>query len=138
MMLETIHSMIENDASFAFETTLSEKIWGSVLRQAAKQGYKVSIYFLYLESVKENLKRIKDRTRSGGHHVPDETVKRRYPKAIENFWKIYRPLTESWFIFNNSGKKPKLIHSKESFESLKLIEQNKFQTAFLLKAKGRR
>lgn len=137
IMLEAINESIAQGLNFAFETTLSGKTWTGVIREAKAQGYQITIYYLFLDRVQDNLKRIKHRTKIGGHNVPHETVKRRYPKSIVNFWNLYRPSSDNWFIFNNSGKKPKQVHSKESFGCLSTEKQAKFEHLFLSKAKER-
>lgn len=72
----------------------------------------------------------------GGHPIPRDSVIRRHPRCFNNFWNLYRPLTTNWHIFDNSGRKPKLIQSKALFEVLPEIEQNKFLSQFLKDASG--
>ena len=38
----------------------------------------------------------------GGHHVPEETIRRRYEAGLKNFFRIYRPLAASWRFYDNS------------------------------------
>ena len=91
----------------------------------------VTIYFLYLDSVKENLKRIQKRVKMGGHPISKESVLRRHPRCFNNFWNLYRPLNADWYILDNSGKKPKTIQSKAVFENLPEKAQKRFVDQFL-------
>ncbi len=136
VMLNAIHDLLKKGENFSFESTLSGKTWVTLLKQAKAQGYEIQIYFLFLDNVKDNLKRIRERVSRGGHHVPEDAVRRRYPKSLENFWTIYRPLCDEWFIFNNSGKKPKLIQSLQSYNELTSVVQSEFAISFLAKASG--
>ncbi len=56
------------------KTTLSGRTWLAILQDAIDQGYRVTIYYLYLNSVKKNLQRIKKRVQLGGHPIPTEAV----------------------------------------------------------------
>lgn len=78
-----------------------------------------------------NLQRIKKRVQLGGHSIPPEAVHRRHPRCFCNFWELYRPLCTDWYIFDNSGKKPHSIVSKNSFETLGPKSQEKFISSFL-------
>lgn len=131
LMLQSINDLVNDRKSFAFESTLSGKTWVGFLKKAIDAGYKVRIYFIYLERVSENIKRVKLRVQQGGHSVPVEAIRRRFPKAFNNFWHLYRPLANEWFIFNNSNAKPKLIHSNKSFEALDGEAQKQFIEKFL-------
>ena len=44
--------------------------------------------------------------------MPSEDVKRRFERSIVNFFKIYRPLLDTWLLFDNSEREPKLIAKK--------------------------
>lgn len=131
VMLTAIKEGINKGTSMAFESTLSGKTWFPILKRAQSAGYEISIYFISLDSVQENIRRIKRRVSEGGHFVPSETVRRRYPKTFSNFWKVYRPICTHWFIFDNSGRRPKLVHSAESFAELATAQQAEFEKRFL-------
>jgi predicted ABC-type ATPase len=131
VLITEVKSLITRGESFAFESTLSGKTWLTVLREAIQQDYQITIYFLYLQSVKKNLQRIKRRVLLGGHPIPTDAVHRRHPRCFENFWNLYRPLCTDWYIFDNSGKKPKPIQNKREFEALGVEKQTQFSSSFL-------
>lgn len=135
VMLSTVKKALTDAEAFAFESTLSGKSWLPLLREAQKSGYSITIYFIYLKDVRLNLKRIQARVKSGGHHVPAETVRRRFPRCFENFWNEYRPLCKDWFVFENSGRAPEMRMSKARFETLSAEEKGLFQEQFLSYAK---
>lgn len=131
VMLTSIAEALQENASFSFESTLSGKNWINTLKNSKQSGYKIAIYFVYVEKVSINLQRIRQRVKEGGHSIPKETVLRRFPRSFENFWKVYRPLCDSWFIFDNSRTRPKKTQSKDSFEQLPREAQLKFEKNFL-------
>src|SRR6202521_65363 len=55
------------------------------------------------------LRRIAARVRQGGHDVPRADVVRRFSRGWENFQRIYRPLADSWAVYDNSGRAPRLL-----------------------------
>jgi predicted ABC-type ATPase len=133
-LIQEVKALINKGESFSFESTLSGKTWATILKDAQSQGYNITIYFLFLKSVKINLMRIKQRVRKGGHFVPDQDVIRRYPRSFENFWNLYRLLCIDWYIFDNSGQQPKPFHDKSDFDNLITSEQEKLATQFLARA----
>lgn len=130
VMLAAVEEALENGESFSFETTLSGRAWLGFLKKAKQRGYRITIYFVYLQKVSMNVKRIRQRVIEGGHGIPRETVIRRYSRSFENFWKLYRPIADEWFVFDNSGSKPLEVQTKEKFEELPVDEKNGFQKAF--------
>jgi predicted ABC-type ATPase len=81
-----------------------------------------------------NLSRIKSRVQSGGHNIPKESVIRRHSRVFDNFWNLYRPLSSSWYTFDNSGSIPILKMNNQNFEHLNESKKTKFVSEFL---KGR-
>lgn len=135
LMIQSVTDLIKRGESFAFESTLSGKTWLNALNLAIGQGYMIRIYFIFLERVSENIRRVKSRVLQGGHSIPTEVIRRRYPKSIYNFWNLYRPVVQDWLIFDNSDSKPKLVQSRSSFELLNPSERQQFSNRFL---KGKR
>jgi predicted ABC-type ATPase len=66
--------------------------------------------FLWLPSADFAVARVAERVRMGGHDVPEETIRRRYNKGIENFFRLYRPMADTWRIYDNSARTgPRLV-----------------------------
>jgi predicted ABC-type ATPase len=55
------------------------------------------------------LRRIATRVKQGGHDVERADVLRRFDRGRQNFENIYRPLADSWFLYDNSGESARLI-----------------------------
>jgi predicted ABC-type ATPase len=91
-------------ADFAFESTLSGLTYASRIRNWKAAGYRIESLFLRLDSVRLALRRIADRVRQGGHHVPAADVARRFHRGWENFQNTYRLLADAWAVFDNSGE----------------------------------
>jgi predicted ABC-type ATPase len=72
-------------------------------------GYRIEIVYLRLDSVDLAMRRIAARVLQGGHDVARRDVIRRFKRGWDNFESIYRPMAESWAIYDNSGTSPVLL-----------------------------
>jgi len=125
LLLGEIHSFAEKKLDFAFETTLSGKTHASFLHKQKARGYSIHLFFLWVPSVELAIGRIKDRVAGGGHDVEDADVRRRFHRSIHNLFRLYRPLLNSWCLFDNSTDVPRLI-AKEKEGHLIVIDTELF------------
>ena len=109
LVLKEIEEMSGKGVSFAFETTLSGKTYRSLLNKLKGLGYRIHLFFLWIPNSGLALERIKDRVASGGHDVPAVDVRRRFRRSIDNFFKVYEPLLDTWILYDNSGAEPLLV-----------------------------
>jgi predicted ABC-type ATPase len=109
IMLQEIDRLARENQTFAFETTLSGKSLVPFLRRWKESGYLVHLFFLWLPSVEMALERVANRVRMGGHHVPEEDVRRRYERGLHNLVGVYRPLVHSAIVFDNSSSPPHAV-----------------------------
>jgi predicted ABC-type ATPase len=108
-VLSEIDRLANARADFAFESTLSGRTYVRRLESWRRAGYRVEIVYLKLKSPQLALRRVAARVRQGGHDVPRADVLRRYGRGLRNFEMIYRPLADSWAIYENSGEAPQLL-----------------------------
>ena len=111
LLIREIDRLAENRIDFAFETTLSGLLHADRLRRLKARGYWIQILFIKLNSPKLSLKRIASRVRQGGHFVPTEDALRRFEKGWRNFQEIYRPIADSWVVFDNSKGYPRVVET---------------------------
>ena len=102
IMLTRIRELINEKSTFAFETTLTTKSYLSILKMAKDIGYKVVLYYFWIDSVELALKRISDRVKKGGHDVPKDVVHRRYFRSLDNLTNLFIPISDYWFILDNT------------------------------------
>jgi predicted ABC-type ATPase len=127
LMLGEIRFFSRRRDTFAFETTLSGRSYLRLIRQLKKQGYKVHFFFLAVKDVDVALSRVRDRVLKGGHDVPEAVIRRRFSRSIRNFLAEYRPLADSWYLFDNSGRTPVVI-ALEKAHKLRIIDEENYQT----------
>lgn len=112
LMLERIETLTRSRADFGFETTLAGRSHMSLLARLREEGYRVHLFFLWLPTVELALERVHDRVLSGGHLVPEETVRRRFMRGISNFFHLYQEFLDSYLIFDNAGASPRLVAAR--------------------------
>lgn len=109
IMLEQMREHIRRKESFAFETTLSGKMYAQLIPKWRAEGYVVKLFFLSLPSVDLAIGRVKNRVAQGGHDVPGPVIRRRFAAGLKNFQTIYRYLVDEWALYDNSGERSCLI-----------------------------
>ena len=109
IMLALIREYVTKGRSFAFETTLSGRIFARRIPQWQAQGFGVKLYYLRLPAPETAIARVRLRVLEQGHHVPDSIVRRRFHSGWYNFENVYRDLVNEWELYDNSGNLPTLI-----------------------------
>ena len=108
-MLSEIERRVRKGDSFAFETTLSGRVYARVIPQWRRSGYRVRLIFLSLMSPDVAIERVATRVAQGGHNVTSAIVRRRFEAGLRNFNEIYMNLVDNWEWYDNSGSVPQLI-----------------------------
>lgn len=102
LMLARLRELSSVRRDFAFETTLASRTFGPWLRRLRAGGYEVHLYYVWLRSADLAVERVRRRFESGGHNVPEPDVRRRYARSAANFFRIYRPVADTWRVYDNS------------------------------------
>jgi predicted ABC-type ATPase len=109
LFLAELNRLANLRVDFAFETTLSGLGYLKHLQRWKAAGYNIQIIFLHLSSPRLALRRVAARVKQGGHNVPRADVMRRFARGWHNFQTAYRPLTDMWAVYDNSGTTPRLL-----------------------------
>jgi predicted ABC-type ATPase len=46
--------------------------------------------------------RVAERVRMGGHNGSEATIRQRYQRSIQDFFRLYRPVVSSWRLYDNT------------------------------------
>jgi len=114
LMIEEIRGYVGRRESFAFETTLSGRLYARHIRQWREAGYRIKLIFLSLPNVEIAVERVEIRVAQGGHNVDDSVIRRRFDKGWNNFHNIYKNLVDAWALYDNSYESPQLIDVGEN------------------------
>ncbi|SDD01124.1 Predicted ABC-type ATPase [Algoriphagus faecimaris] len=128
-MLKRIKKLLESGENFAFETTLSTRSYVQFVERAKELNYQVTCLFFWLDSDDLAVSRVARRVKEGGHHIPEDVIRRRYKSGLENFFRLFLPKVDNWLFVNNSGDTYEIvaeggvndvtINNKELWEGLK-------------------
>lgn len=102
VMLRRLRELAAKRVSFAFETTLASRTFAPWIESLINDGWRFQLVFLWLPSPELAVARVRDRVRAGGHHVPEEVVRRRYEAGLRNFFGLYQPLASRWRVYDNT------------------------------------
>jgi len=125
IMLHRISELLENNETFAFETTLATKSYNSKILGAQQKGYNVVLLFFWLQNVELAEERVKVRVAEGGHNIEPEVIRRRYRNGIKNLFEIYLSCVNEAMIFDNSEVKHELIATQTAGE-IEVLNKTKF------------
>ena len=89
--------------SFGMETVFSDPARDKLafLRQASELGYSVVLFFIGTSGPEISEERVALRVTQGGHDVPDDKLRQRFPRILENL-KVAIPALPHIFILDNS------------------------------------
>jgi predicted ABC-type ATPase len=109
IVLSRFDQFVAEGRNFCLETTLSGRTYRHHFAQARAAGYHIRLDFLLLPDVEDSIRRVADRVEQGGHHVPIEDLRRRFRVGIQNLFTIYRPVIDTWSLYDNGQHTPVLL-----------------------------
>lgn len=131
VMLDRIHQLADEGATFAFETTLASRTFAPWVTSLKREGYQFYLVFLWLKTEELAVSRVQERIKMGGHAVPEATIRRRYHAGLRNFFNLYRPIADSWKLYDNSDANQfNLIASEVKGSSLHVEHEKIWQQLF--------
>ncbi|MFO0913484.1 MAG: zeta toxin family protein [Pirellulales bacterium] len=115
--------LVRTRESFIFETVFSDPVGDKLqfLKDAAAVGYHVVLCFIGLNSTDLSEQRVAMRVAQGGHDVPSEKLKHRFPRTMANLKKATRDLPHVMVFDNSDLSAP--FRQIAIFEDGKLIDR---------------
>lgn len=107
--VEKIYAHLSGDESFCAETTLATRTYLGHIKKAHENGFKVALFYYWLDSPELAVAKVEERVREGGHNVPEKIIRERYDKSVKYLFQLYIPKVEFWKIVNNSAWEPRVI-----------------------------
>src|SRR2546422_4258297 len=96
------------------KTTLASTLLLPRIRRMQASGYLFHLFFFWLPSADMAVKRVAARVASGGHHIPGDVIRRRYPRGLENFFNHYSSGANSWILYKNTMAPARPIPSRHA------------------------
>jgi predicted ABC-type ATPase len=95
--------LIADGQSLTVETTLSGHTYLRMMTKAKLLGYFVVLIYIATKDVEINIERVRNRVILGGHDVPEEDQRRRYPRSLGNAAKALAIADEGVILDNSSA-----------------------------------
>ncbi len=78
--------LLSRHESFVMETVFSDPVGDKLdlMREAQRLGYAVVLLFIGIESPELSAARVAGRVAQGGHDVPDDRIRERFPRTLAN------------------------------------------------------
>lgn len=122
--LTRLTELAEARRDMAFETTLASHLLMPRIRRMQDSGYAFHLYFFWLPNADMAVQRVARRVAAGGHNIPEDVIRRRYERGLENFFNHYSPAADSWILYNNTGRPATPIASRDVGDALN-VEDNR-------------
>jgi predicted ABC-type ATPase len=96
--------LLSSRVSFCMETVFSDPVGDKLefFRAAQRAGYIVSMVFVGLASAELSARRVEQRVADGGHDVPADRIRKRFPRVMANLASAL-PFLDQVIVFDNSG-----------------------------------
>lgn len=114
LMSKQIDKLVSQRKSFCIETTLSGRAYLAKIREWQKFGYIVNLVFLSLPNAEMAISRVAYRVKQGGHNIPEDVIRRRFQKGLDNFHNHYKAIVDKWTLYNNADNQIIFIESSDS------------------------
>ncbi|MDQ2730537.1 MAG: zeta toxin family protein [Armatimonadota bacterium] len=125
IMIERLEELQQQRTDFAIETTLASRSLVPRLIRLKNDGYRMTLMFLWMPDAELCIQRVAERVRRGGHHIPEETIRRRFKAGIKNFFELYRVISDEWQLFDNTRIGRLSLIAEGSGESTVTVHQDK-------------
>ena len=111
---------IRSGRSFALETTCAGSSYVGTIKECKQSGWTISFFYFWLPTPEHSISRVANRVAHGGHHIPDEVIRRRFRKGLWNMRNLYLPLADEAEIYDNSVSPSILIAEKRKGQFLQI------------------
>ena len=113
--IKDVRERPKSGSSFAIETTLAGRYHRRLFNDAKKRNWRIGLIFLWVGTPELAIQRVQVRVRSGGHDIPEPTIRRRFRRGLKNLaWFVER--SDRVSIYDNIGTSPLLVVAYERGE----------------------
>ena len=107
-----LDASIDAHQTVGVETVLSTPKYRRLVIAAKARRFEFRLIYVLLDSADRNVERVRQRVAAGGHDVPEQKIRDRRIRSLEQLpWYLAR--ADSAWIFDNSGAAPRLIGHKQ-------------------------
>src|SRR5699024_4948197 len=107
-VIKSVYKHIKEGTDFSIETTLAGQNAVRQMLKAKEQGYKITMFYVALEDVTQNISRVAMRVKNGGHDIPTEDILRRNKTSFDQLYR-YAHIIDTLVLIDNSLDDGKVI-----------------------------
>lgn len=100
-VIKSVRRYIGEGKSFSIETTLAGKNAIRQIQKAKEMGYEVTMFYVALSNVEQNIERVAMRVKNGGHNIPTEDIVRRSITSFNHLYE-YTKIIDNLVLIDNS------------------------------------
>ena len=100
--------LLKAHESFTVETTLSGSTYLRMAAKAKAEGFLIVVVFVGTAAVEINIDPVNISVLKGGHDVPEDDQRRRYPSTLANMRKLM-PLADFIVLLDNSTSRYEVV-----------------------------
>ena len=123
IVLRRLDELTAQKRDMAFETTLASAGLKSRIAAMREAGYLFHLIYVWLPAADVAVRRVAARVRSGGHHIPEEVIRRRYGRSLDNFFNDYMPIADSWMMVDNSSRPLRWIAARDVGREIRVYDE---------------
>lgn len=108
-----LEASINAHQTVGVETVLSTDKYRRLVEASKARGFEFRLIYVMLQSPDLNVERVRLRVAKGGHDVPEDRIRKRWTRSLEQLpW--FLDQADQAALFDNSGARPQLIGRKQS------------------------
>ncbi|MBT2724496.1 zeta toxin family protein [Bacillus sp. ISL-46] len=107
-VIKSVKRYIEEGKDFSIETTLAGKNAIRQVQKAKEMGYEVTMFYIALSNVNQNIERVAMRVKNGGHHIPTEDIIRRNTTSFKHLYE-YANIIDNLILIDNSEDNGEIV-----------------------------
>ena len=113
IFLAELETCIEKEEYFAFETTLSGRIYLKLIKRLQALGWHIELIYLALPTIEMSKARVAERVKHDGHNIPINTIERRFSRSLRNLFNNFSHEVNNCVCFINTSDKPTLVFEQQ-------------------------
>jgi predicted ABC-type ATPase len=106
----------------AFETTLASRMLLPRIQAMQAAGYVFQLTFFWLPSADMAVERVARRVASGGHSIPEDVIRRRYERGLDNFFNAYSLAGDTWVMVDNTSRPGRPLAWRKIGEGVRVLD----------------
>lgn len=121
--MSTLYNTLKREAldmkkDFAYETNFFESFAMEVPKEFQRNGYKIHLYYIGLESIEKSVERVATRVKKQGHNIPLLEINFRYNGGLMNLMNQYHKFDTCTISSNSTGIEKLACYEKGILKSL--------------------